>query len=233
MEEEHAAEQQRKHINSFLGSVGINFDLVDRPNTFRPAPPVSEYKPPVSLTAVIAEPPEDLAADLFICSTSQEHIYTVEDNDPSILWRMSDNCILNYWFYLMTQAPKRWQIQNISRAQVLHNYRSILDTILPKSLIGTSNAFSSANIPYAYFREIQVLQSGRTAMLRTIHTWQCSTQNGTTVLYSPSCTHVQQGWPFLPTEYHKLQKTTRQGGFQANRTGFYDNCQGGCTRVRH
>ena len=51
----------------------------------------------------------------------------------------------------MTQAPTRWGIQSISQEIVLGNYRRILDTILPKSLIGVSNAFSSVHIPYAYF----------------------------------------------------------------------------------
>ena len=63
--EEHAGKQQRQFTNGFLGSVGLNSDLVDQPRTFRPAPPADLYVPPTDLHLVVDENPEALATDLF------------------------------------------------------------------------------------------------------------------------------------------------------------------------
>ena len=107
--------------------------------------------PPPELAPFHSEPPEQQTCGLYQCTTAVDHTFTVEDKDPSVLWQMGSTCLFSYWFYLMTHAPERWEVQAISKETVLKNYRGILDTILPKSLIGVSNAFSSVHIPYAYF----------------------------------------------------------------------------------
>ena len=98
LEEVNAKTQQHRFIISFLASTGVNSDLVHKPADFRSAPPIVEYRPPTALNSIITEPPEDLAADLYQCTRSSDHTYTVEDKDPSVLWRMSDHRIFDYWF---------------------------------------------------------------------------------------------------------------------------------------
>ena len=78
MAEENAARDQRKLVTTFLASVGINFDLVDTPYSFTPAPPVDEYTPPADLELIHTEQPIEQALDLFQCSVSRDHTYTVE-----------------------------------------------------------------------------------------------------------------------------------------------------------
>ena len=64
---------------------------------------------------------------------------------------MKNTRIFTFWYTLMAICADRWEIQTISNDDILQKYRSILDTILPKSLTGRTNAFSLSNVPYAYF----------------------------------------------------------------------------------
>ena len=152
LEEQYASSTQRSHCYSFLGSIGVNHDLVHIPESFKEAPPVEPYTLPSSQEPFVNHHPEALAADLYRCTTDPTNVYTVEDKDPSILWQLKGTRIYDFWYRLMANSPKRWEIQSISSDAILKNYRTILDTILPKSLIGKAgNAFSLAHVPYAYF----------------------------------------------------------------------------------
>ena len=151
MEEHFSSHLQIKHCNSFLGSVGINRDLTEQISFFKKADQDQDYHPPAMQAPLIPQNPEELAADLFQCTTSQDCTYTVEDKDPSILWRMKNIRIFAFWYKLMSGSPDRWEVQDIPDDTILKNYRGILDSILPRSLVGKSNAFSMVHVPYAYF----------------------------------------------------------------------------------
>ena len=47
-------------------------------------------------------------------------------------------------------SPTRWKILSTTTKDVLYEYRTIMNRILPKTLLGP-HAFSAKNIPYAYF----------------------------------------------------------------------------------
>lgn len=96
MEEETSGRTQRNYTNLFLGSIGLNRDLFQAPRRFRAAP-IEEPHAMDQLTATVCyEGPENLAADLFQCSANtSKFTYTVEDKDPSILWRMAIQSIFN------------------------------------------------------------------------------------------------------------------------------------------
>ena len=150
LEEEHAVADQQSFCNCFLRAAGMNHDLAPRP-AFTPSPHAEPYHPPRFLTPFISHDPEDLATDLYRCSPLGDCTFTVEDKDPSVLWQMSSNVIFDFWYTLMTKCPDRWKICKVPDVEILKRYRVVLDTILPKSLIGESNAFSWKRVPYAYF----------------------------------------------------------------------------------
>ena len=133
LEEQHADNDQHVFCNSFLGSVGINRDLVDQPRTFLQAEKEDPYLPPKSQEPLIVQNPEDLASDLYQCTTCSSDIYTVEDKGPSVLWRMRNFSIFIFWYNLMANCTDRWETQDISNEEILRKYRTILDNILPKS----------------------------------------------------------------------------------------------------
>ena len=70
LEEEYGPATQGSYLNRFLAFAGTNFDLVQFPHSFRPAPTAEEYSPPTDLSDAIAEHPEDLEADLYRCTAS-------------------------------------------------------------------------------------------------------------------------------------------------------------------
>ena len=109
LEEYDAAAQQRQHCNLFLHSAGVNRDLVEPPDKLRSATSTDPYRPPAQQAPAIAQQPEDLAADLYKCSTCVGDTFTVEDKDPSVLWRMRNDRIFNFWYYLMAACPIRWE----------------------------------------------------------------------------------------------------------------------------
>jgi hypothetical protein len=151
LEEEHAHTKQRKHCCSFLTSIGLNYDLIALPRSFTLAAPETQYVVPREMDPLVTQSPELLAADLFRCTTCKDNIYTVEDKDPSVLWRMSSTSIFRFWHKLIESCPQRWEIMSVPTAEILDNYRRIIDRILPNSLIGGSTAFSTVHLPYAYF----------------------------------------------------------------------------------
>ena len=59
---------------------------------------------------VVPQPPALLAADLFRCLEDKEVVYTIEDKDPSVLWRFNNNVLFDYWYGLFHQHPERWSI---------------------------------------------------------------------------------------------------------------------------
>ena len=96
LEEQHAEPDQRKHCNSFLGSIGINRDLIRHPSPFKPADLEEPYKPPEHQQPFIVQGPEDLAADLYWRTAYSDNIHTVEDKDPGVLWCMKTRVFLRH-----------------------------------------------------------------------------------------------------------------------------------------
>ena len=149
LESEHSEKAQIQECNNLLRSLGINSDLM-------PRPPLSKdetdenYMLEDDTSHFVSQSPVDLATDLYRCSTEKGKIVTVEDKDPSVLWSMSNHRILNFWFYTLLASPTRWKILTCTTESVLYQYRTIMNSILPKSLLG-AHAFSAKNIPYAYF----------------------------------------------------------------------------------
>lgn len=126
-EEQDADSCHHRYCNSFLRAAGINRDLISRPERFRGNLPPDPYQPPASQPPFVNHGPESLAADLYHCTIDKDDVYTVEDKDPSILWRLRSNRIYDFWYYLMTNATTRWEIQTIPDETILQNYRTILD----------------------------------------------------------------------------------------------------------
>ena len=86
LEEQYATSTQNSHCYSFLGSIGVNHDLVNIPESFIEGPPAEPYTLPTSQSPFVNHHPEALAADLYRCTIDPTNVYTVEDKDPSILW---------------------------------------------------------------------------------------------------------------------------------------------------
>ena len=149
LESELAGKTQVQECNNLLRSLGINKDLVPRP-VLSKAKNNAEYKVEDEISHIVTQHPADLTTDLFRCTTEKGMIITVEDKDPSVLWCMSSHRILNFWFYTLMASPTRWRILAITMKDVLYEYRTIMNSILPKSLLGP-HAFSAKNVPYAYF----------------------------------------------------------------------------------
>ena len=141
---------QQKYRNSFLASIGINRDLSDTISR-DPNKPTTNYEPPAEIHHCISQSPELLAADLYRCLDCGQASYTVEDKDPSVLWRLNSNHIVEFWRNLLKQSPDRWAITNHTEDEVIQYYRSILDNILPRNLLQKRNTFSATNVPYTYF----------------------------------------------------------------------------------
>lgn len=150
IKEYNSAEQQKQHCHVFLHSVGVNRDLAMQMDPRRSTAAKQAHSPPDLITPIVAQPPEELATDMYACSTSPGCTFTVEDKDPSVLWQMQDDSIFNFWYYLMSHCPERWEILTLTTEEALRKYRDIMNQILPKSLLG-KHAFSSRNLPYAYF----------------------------------------------------------------------------------
>ena len=151
LEEQNANRTQTRHCFDFLTSLGINRDLTPAPPVFRAARPCDPYSPPRNQAPFIGTAPACLAGDLFQCSTEKEKIVTVEDKDPSVLWQINSDYMLNFWFRSLTAYSDRWEIHGIPDKSILHFYTSIIDSILPNSLFARGTAFSTKHIPYTYF----------------------------------------------------------------------------------
>ena len=119
LEEQNAGCARHQHCNSFLGSVEINGDLVDHPSTFCKLCYEEAYVAPASQEPHIAQDPEELATDLYRCTSTKECIYIVEDKDPSVLWQMGNYCIFDYWYNIMASCSDRWGIQHIGDIDIL------------------------------------------------------------------------------------------------------------------
>ena len=152
LEEQNGAYQQKQHCNTFLFSAGVNRGLVGAYSGIRAAQPTDPYAPPAKQAHVIAHAPERLAKDLDACSsTCTGDTFTVEDKGPSVLWSMRNEKIFDYWYHLMANCPLRWGFPSLPTEEVLKNNRTIMNSILPKTLIGNKHAFSTNHLPYAYF----------------------------------------------------------------------------------
>jgi len=149
LESELSGKAQIRECNNLLRSLGINRDLDPRPVLSKDQED-EDYNMEDEISHIVSQLPVDLATDLFRCTTDKENIVTVEDKDPSVLWSMSNHRIMNFWFYTLMASPSRWKILSTTTEEVLYEYRTIMNKILPKSLLGP-HAFSAKNIPYAYF----------------------------------------------------------------------------------
>lgn len=107
LEEHNAHKQQIGFCYSFLGSIDINHGLVTFPQTFTDKPTEEPYRRPKYLVPGIPKYPESLAANLFQCSTRWGLVFTVEEKDPSILWKLTGDRIFDFWHSLMTNSPNR------------------------------------------------------------------------------------------------------------------------------
>ena len=149
LESEMSGKEQAKECNNLLRSLGINRDLVPKPVLSKEKDD-EDYIMEDEIAHVVSNSPAELAADLYRCTTNRNNIITVEDKDPSVLWSMNNHRIMNFWFYTLMASPTRWRILSITTDDVLLKYRTTMNSILPKSLLGP-HAFSASNIPYAYF----------------------------------------------------------------------------------
>ena len=125
LETQDAGSKQRKYCNSFLFAIGVNKDLITRCNN-KKAAATESYRCPTSQQPSIPLPPEDLASDLYSCTTTNNCIYTVEDKDPSILWQMNSTTIFNCWFSLMAGSPDRCSIVQLSSEEILNTTAACL-----------------------------------------------------------------------------------------------------------
>ena len=78
-----------------------------------------DYVTPPETQHCIRQPPELLAADLYRCTGAKGETYTIEDKDPSVLWRLNSTNILDYWHGLSKQRPDRWAVAGHPEEQVL------------------------------------------------------------------------------------------------------------------
>ena len=87
LEEFYFHDEQKRYCNSFLGSVGVNRDLI-KTISKQGHKTTEDYQPPSSLRHCIPQSPALLAADLFQCLPQKDGIFTSEDKDPSVLWQI-------------------------------------------------------------------------------------------------------------------------------------------------
>lgn len=147
-----ACKIQKEYCNTWLCDIGANRDLM---------PPLKQFKNtetpgdiltlPNKLRNHVNHTPDLLLADLVHTGTERGVTITVEDKDPSVLWRMTKNCVMNFWRSRMRMASDRWQIFGTPATNVLTAYHKLLNRIVPRNLMPGSNAFGINNVPYIYF----------------------------------------------------------------------------------
>ena len=142
--------KQTSFCEQWLANIGINRDLTKKHKIIKNAEPPA-YIPSRSLQHHITHDPGLLINDLLRASTVKDATFTVEDKDPSILWQIMSDDIFNFWRHTMSEASDRWEIHDCPTADILQKYRGILDYVLPRNLLRSSNSFSTKHIPYTYF----------------------------------------------------------------------------------
>ena len=161
---------QDDFCRSWLSDTGLNHNLINvcpKQLETQEAPCI----PPNSILTNVTRNPEDLVGDLYKASIDLNRTYTVEDKDPSIVWKVSEQ-VFGIWENMMKAASDRWTILDSSTEQILNPYRNILNYIVPRNLLRESNCFSGKHIPYAYFTvKYKCFQNGtQVCGGQTIHT---------------------------------------------------------------
>ena len=92
-----------------------------------------------------------MLGDLLTTSQERDTIITVEDKDPSILWQMRTDNIIKFWRNTLEKAKDRWQVIETPTTSIVTMYHKLLNKIVPRNLMPSSNSFGTRNLPYAYF----------------------------------------------------------------------------------
>ena len=95
--------------NCFLSSVGLNRDL-HYPIGPHDEKAYHDYTMPAALSNIVLHDPLRLGADLYRCSVEPDAVFTLEDKDPSVLWRIEGNKMFDFWYKLFENSPDRWRI---------------------------------------------------------------------------------------------------------------------------
>ena len=148
LEDHSSYKEQHRFCNSFLASVGFNRDLAPRVGQHE-WKEMLPYAFPPSQAHVVPHHPEMLGTDVYRCSPcdAASSTFTIEDKDPSVLWRICNNRVFRYWYQLFENSPDRWEICDYTHEEVIAKYRAILDPILPRNLLPRATAFGMSQLP--------------------------------------------------------------------------------------
>ena len=89
----------------------------------------------------------------------ERHIFTVEDEDPAILWRQGWVAGITRWILKLSMS-KRWEIFHVPEASLIAFYRTWCNASLPRSLRPQLHDVQLDHLPYLYHTVKQKCHNG-------------------------------------------------------------------------